>query len=349
MKTSPAPLSANLCHLDKDGNCKSTNGRYTAEFSLMMADADHDEVENTEDWTPDICDEANKGQLGRASFTYFHYGDGAFTDLAQHLGTDLSKAQVDYDFTVLVMLPRKFAGFLVDRTAILNADLLLDPTDPNFYLGLREITRRGLDMDIYLHSHGHLDGADGADFETLDENNPITDTELVERLAPELIGTPAVPIRMVYSGACYHGNFDAAWRSVGAKVVSGTWSINFYPNFYGNFADAWNAGDDYATSVAVSETASAKAAAQSFLEVQAASFVCDEDPSGDYWVLGTNACSENFFTDTDGDEGPDEAGYKLNDDYDPNLSGLENMNNASIRWIDGYLTVRKFVPLRLTW
>ena len=72
-------------------------------------------------------------------------------------------------------------------------------------------------------------------------------------------------------------------------------------------------------------------------------------PSGDYWVLGKNACSENFFTDTDGDDGPDEAGYKLNDDYDPNLSGLENINNASIRWIDGYLTVRKFVPLQLTW
>ena len=347
IKTSPVSLSADLCHLDKNGNCKSTNGAYTAKFSLMMADAD-DGVANTVDWTPDICDEANKGQLGRASFTYLHYGDGAFTDLAQHLGTNLSNAQVGYDFTVLVMLPRKFAGFFVDRAAINNADILLDPTDPNFYLGLREITRRGYDMDIYLHSHGHLDGTDGADFETLDDDDPITDTELVERLAPELIGTPAVPIRMVYSGACYHGNFDAAWRSVGAKVVSGTWSINFYPNFYGNFADAWNAGDDYATSVAVSETTSARTSAQSFIEVQAASFVCDDDPSGDYWVLGTNACSENFFTDTDG-EGPDEAGYKLNDDYDPNLSGLENMNNASIRWIAGDATIRKFMPLRLTW
>lgn len=373
------PVASDLCG---DNQC---NGRFRGTFEVMVADADGDGVENADDFTPEVCDEELKGQLGRASLIWFHMGDGPVTTFFQSMGTDLRKAMDGYDFTVLIIDPSYAGPFLVDATAIKDADLVLSPYEANLYLGMQEITERGYDMDVWVFSHGsqdeHDDGRVVTYFSSLDKNECVTegagvgeetcwnyvdddgdgledevdgvyDHEIVQNLDPARIGTDLVPIRMAYSIACYNEGMNWAWYDVGAKVVSGTLRINFYPVFYGGFADAWNTGSSYAASVAGSDDPADRLAVEAYMEGEGLLFDCDDFEDGSeelLSVLGLNPCAEDFFVDSDG-TGPDEAVFDIGvEHYDPAQSGLANMDRDSARFITGDGTIRKFFPPTLTW
>ena len=65
-------------------------------------------------------------------------------------------------------------------------------------------------------------------------------------------------------------------------------------------------------------------------------------------VLGNNACADDFFQDVDGKKGPDEGAYKIQEVYDPSLSGFENMLVSSERAFIGDDQIRFGAPTA-TW
>lgn len=387
-----------------DNQCEGT---FSATFGIKVKDADHDGVENPEDWTDEICDEELKGQLGRASVVYFHMGDGPFTTFFQGFATNLSKATTGYDYVVIVIDPTRVGPWLLNAAALHSADLVLDPYQDNLYLAMQEVTKRGYDMDIWIWSHGaqevyaaddgaehthimsldtdecvsppggelcgngldddddgttdeascvaapagelcwnqHDDDGDGS----VDETAGIFEYELVDDLTLAKIGTDSVPIRMTYSIACFNEGFNDAWYTVGAKVTSGTIGVNFFPTFYGGFADAWNTAASYDSAVLASDNAFDRGLVYTFIEAGGVAFDCDAvaAPNDYLSVLDLNACAEDYFTLVAGDP-VDEAGYAL-DDYDPTQSGTTNMDIQSLRIRTGDGLIQKYVPATLSW
>jgi len=130
------------------------------------------------------------------------------------------------------------------------------------------------------------------------------------------IGTDLVRIRMVYSIACFHQGMTWAWNQVGAYVSSGTQGIN--------------------------------TAVHAYMMWLSASFNCNDPGSGlgGASVLGTNICSRDFFVD---DGGGDNVQYDIGDDFDATRSGIDNMDNTSIRGALGDGTVQKYTPATLSW
>lgn len=400
--TTPS-VTADLCGPNQ------CNGRFKATYEVMVADADMDLIPNDDDFTPDVCDEEEKGQKGRASLVWFHMGDGPITTFFQAFGTDLSKALTGYDYKVVVVDPTYAGPFLINAAAINSADLVLSPYEANLYLAMQEITRRGYDMDIWVFSHGsqwtgsggvehtyfmsedtgecttapagelcgngHDDDGDGTVDEAactvapagelcwngiddggdgiVDNDDGVYDSEITQNLAPDRIGTDLVPIRMVYSIACFNEGMNWAWSQVGAVVTSGTEAINFFPVFYGGFADAWNTASTYTSSVIQSDKPGDRALVEAYVLAQGGTFDCDDInlPNHDeelLSVLGLNPCAQDFFVDSDG-TGADTATYDMGTSYDPALSGLGNMNAQSQRITDGDGTIKKFVPAHLSW
>ena len=402
--TPAAPtVSATLCG---DNQCL---GSAAAHFEVMVKDADMDGVENDEDFTPDVCDQAEKGQKGRASLVYFHMGDGPMTTFFQAFATDLSKALAGYDYRVVILDPTYAGPFLVNAQALGQADLVLDPFEDNLYLAMQEITRRGYDMDIWIWSHGaqmtrvglqrtdimSLDedecapmpdeicgngldddgdalvdegdcgpvpqgeicwnGSDDDGDGFVDEADGIFDSEIVQHLTPDRIGTTLVPIRMVYSIACFAEGMNWAWDLVGAYVTSGTLGIDFYPVFYGGFADAWSSASTYADAVVLSDKPGDRSLVNTYVDLQSVPWNCDDVsfPNGQEELLevrALNPCARDFFVDDDGAEVGDDAVYDIGASaYDASLSGQANMDAQSTRIIDGDGTIRKFVPATLSW
>lgn len=364
-------LYADLC---RGGDCDKLNGAMSSEIEVLAKDADRDCVENEDDYTPEPCDEALKGQLCRGSLVYFHYGDGPITDLAQNFGTDLSKATGGYDEVVLLVDDAQVGPFGLNSTALSQADVVMPPIEENFFAGLQELTALGCDIDVWMFSHGTVEWqADGLDVINLggsvtalsdDDGEPaadITTLELAEDADPLNSGTQSVPVRMTYSTACYYGEWNQTWLDVGAKVVSGSSDVNFFPLYYGNFADDWNGGDTYGASLAGESNSVDEGLSLSYVSAQGLL------PPWACLVLEENDCSDDFFVDSDlfpnvnaanqWIDGPDEAMYSLGGPlwdtvgivYDPTLSGLSNMRAASAKIPAGDLSVRKNVPPTLRW
>lgn len=369
-------LEADLC---RGGDCNDLNGAMAASVKIRRADADGDCVENIDDYTPDPCDELNKGQLCHASMVYFWYGDGWINDLAQNLGTNLSKAMTGYDRTVLMIDDNQIGPFNLDPAATDLADVVMAPTEANFFATLQDLTSRGCDITTWIHAHGDpvwvasITGdvsvgggwisAQLDDESMLDPTQTpnITTGELTADTEPAASGTSSVPVRMTYSTACFYELWNQPWLDAGAFVTSGAIDIDFAPNFYSNFADLWNAGADYGTSVAGEFNVLDEALAFAFVLTQG------EPPPWLCWVntvLGRNACARNFFTDTDAepfvdpntgvfDDGPDPAKYPIGGPmwdlagvtYDPTASGAQNMRASSVKAVDGDPFVTRFAPL----
>ncbi|HVV88210.1 MAG TPA: hypothetical protein VHE35_34450 [Kofleriaceae bacterium] len=391
-----------------DNQC---NGRFAANFDVMVQDADLDGTANEDDFTPDVCDEEEKGQKGRASLIYFHMGNGPMETFFQAFGTDLSKAMTGYDYKVVILDPTYAGPFLVNAPALAQADLILDPYEDNLYAAMREITRRGYDMDLWIWSHGAQFSRDGGHtFHTeimseddgecwdphghevcgngldddqdgvvdeaacivkppgppdeicwnaldddadgiVDEADGIWDTEIAQNLTPTRIGTPLVPIRMTYSIACFNEGMNWAWSQVGAYVTSGTIGVDFYPVFYGGFADAWNASSSYSAAVVASDRPGDRSLVNTYVDAQAVPWDCDDItlPNHDEELLSVrdrNACAHDFFVN---DGGTDDAVYDLGHSYDDTVSGQANMDAQSARVIDGDGAIHKFLPATLTW
>jgi hypothetical protein len=369
------PLEANLC---KGGNCSKLKGAMSANINVSAADADRDCVPNEQDWTPQPCDEAFKGQLCRASLVYFHYGDGFINDVVQNVGTDLVPALTGYDHTVLLIDDTQIGPFKLNAAALDAAEVVMLPTEQNFFAAMRDLTSQGCDIDVWTFSHGWPDWdtqADGTEAvgggkitayadDDGSTDPDITTDELLAATNPAVSGTPKVPVRMTYATACNYKEWNGPWQQVGAKVVSGSTDINFTPNFYDNFVASWNANQTYGTALATERTVGKENLAFGFIAaVPGAAWGCTA--VGDT-VLDKGPCAFDFFTDVDkqpmrdanGDfiDGADDAHYAIGGPladragitYDATTTGAVNMRRSSVKILGGTAAVRKGT-VGLTW
>lgn len=376
-------LADDLC---KGGDCSKLRGRMSVDLHVLTADADRDCVDNEADWTPEPCDEALKGQLCRGSLVHFAYEDGPLNDLVQNLGTDLAPAMTGYDRVILLIDDADVGPFNLNPAALGLADIVMLPSEANFFGAMRELTADGCDMDIWNFTHGMPDWdwdptamnpdafSGGGEITTGDDDehqaNPATDPdistdELLEATDPAVTGTSSIPVRMTYATSCHYEEWNDAWLDVGAKVTAGSIDINFIPNRYERFVSSWNLNNTYAFSLTNEPSAATEALAFGFLAAQGA--------VAPWWcvgntILGTNPCAFNFFNDSDHlptvdpasgawiSDGVDEAQYAIGGPlanlagitYDPLVSGAVNMRRASAKVRVGTGTIRKGTA-GLTW
>lgn len=376
-------IADDLC---KGGDCSKLRGRMSAEIHVLTADADRDCVENEDDWTPEPCDEALKGQLCRGSLVHFAYGDGPLNDLVQNLGTDLVPAMTGYDRVILLIDDADVGPFNLNPAALALADVVMLPSEANFFAAMRDLTADGCDMDIWNFTHGMPDwewddsvafptaysgggrittGDDDEHRDDPDVEPDITTDELLAATDPLTSGTSSIPVRMTYATSCHYEEWNDAWLDVGAKVTAGSIDINFIPNRYERFVGSWNMNNTYAFSLANEATAANEALAFAFIAAQGA--------VAPWWcvgntVLGNNPCAFNFFNDHDHQpiidsvtgewttDGPDDAQYGIGGPlmdlagipYDATVSGAVNMRRASAKVRVGDGSVRKGTA-GLTW
>lgn len=310
-------------------------GSAAATVQVMRADADGDGIPNIEDYTPEPCDEVNKGQLGVGLLLYYHYDDDSFTSLWQSVGTHLSEHYASYDYVVLLMDSTSSNSLATSTPAFTGADLVLPPTRDGLIEGMQELTSRGLAFDVFVHAHGYdraLD-PDDAKFEVL-EDEMIHGEWLVDATDPDNIGTArgGVPIVAFWGTTCWSDRQIDAWEEVGAMTASGAYHIQFHPNAWDNFWDNWVAGVPYRTSVDTSVTFGVRSAVNALMLAQSAwvPFATWPFQSCD-GPLGLSYCADDFFNDDIGFD----AAYDLSDVYDHNLSGRDNMDITSTRTFTG--------------
>ncbi len=337
---------------DSTGACKNFNGTVKVSWKIRLVDNDGDGVDNEDDFTPDPCDDVKLGEEhqaagGRASIVYFHMGDGDLNTLVQHVGVDLEKPMEGYEYVVLLIDDPKFLGLTLSDDALKNANLVLSPTEDNFFRAFQEVTSRGYDTDVWLWSHGALDGSGGATTNTLDPAVTIDSIDIATRLNPAVTGSRTVPIRMVYSTVCYHSANNDTWLSVGGKVSGAPRFIGFHPTLAGPFADLWNTGSTYGGAIAGQMATGAHLLAENFIWVQGeASLVsaaaglslpagCNVTDS----VFAQNPCAKWYFDDGAGDY----LGYNMNGgEYDQTRTGLDNLRFSSQWLLQGNVAVTKF-------
>jgi hypothetical protein len=309
------------------------NGSASATVQVMRADADMDNVPNPVDVTPEPCDEVNKGTEGIALLLYVHYDDPTFVSLAQTIGTNYSAHYAEYDYVALVMDNGVSNEGNLEAAAFQQADVVFEPSREGLLDAFRDLTSKGYRFDVKTHAHGYPNGAYDSEIEVV-TGDPISGDWLITATDPDEIGTArgGIPIIALWGTSCFQSLQIDAWHTVGALVASGAHHINFVPNAWMNYWDAWVTGVQYQPAVDSSVTLGVLAATQSFIVAQGAAppYMCVAPT-----VLGQNACAEDFFND---DVGPNDAAYNLEDIYNHSLSGAQNMAIASQRTFIGDVT-----------
>lgn len=316
------PLSSTLCG---DNQC---NGEMSAWVETLAADADGDGVINPDDFTPEICDEAEKGENGIGLLLYFQYDDNPLITLAQSIGTNLASIYSAYDYVVLVADSAESNPWAANRQAFADADAVFPPTREGLMNAMQLLTSEGMRFDTFIHAHGYKNGADDSDFETLAGTAHISGEWLVEATAPELIGTArgGVPIIAVGGTNCIALRQIDAWHEIGAITAKGTVDIAFFPLNWGPFSSAWIGGERFRDAVENADTPAVIAATSALVEAQGSvhPWWCPPSIAHPAGVLGNNPCAIDFFNDDDG-SGADEAAYPIQEVYDTSRTGFENM------------------------
>lgn len=302
------------------------NGSASATVQVMRADADYDNVPNSDDFTPEPCDELEKGTEGVALVLYSHYDDDYATTLGQSLAINLSKNYPAYDYVALVMDNDYSNAVNVDAAAFKKADIVYEPSRDGLLEAMRHVTAAGYRFDVKTHARGDENGAFDSELEVV-TGDMISGDWLVDATEPDLVGTArgGIPIVALWGTSGFQARQIDAWTTIGALVASGAQHINFRPNAWMNYWDFWVAGMQYRSAVDSSVTMGVVVAIDAIMLIQGA--------GAPWWciaptVLGENPCAEDFFND---DVGPHEAAYNLEDIYNHSHSGAGNMATASQR------------------
>ena len=311
------------------------NGSAAATIKVMRADADMDGVENDDDFTPEPCDEFEKGTNGNALLQYFHYDDDDFTTLAQSLGADLSRPYPAYDYKVLLIDSATSNPGGANSKAIREADLVFPPTRAGHLDAMQVLTAEGYRFDANVYAHGYKSNANDAKFETL-SGGMIKGDWLVSATEPDKIGTArgGVPLMAWWSTTCIAARQIDAWMEIGGLVASGAEDVQFYPNAYHNYVDNWLTLQSYDDAVENSVTSGVVTASEALVVAQGATapWFCVAPTA-----LGLNVCAEDFFND---DVGANDAAYNIWEVYDHSVSGADNMAISSERDFVGDINLR---------
>ena len=221
--------------------------------------------------------------------------------------------------------------------------MLVPPTLEGLLDALRVTTSYGYDITFFDLGHGGADAFGDAFFTSADATGTIFESQLDWALAPQNIGACDLPLRAVNSLACYFGQMNAMWIDHGAKVSGGANAGEFFPQELNGFVRHWNNGDTFGTSTAASFDPIVRNLNR--LAVGAVGVTYYPTMGCVDSVLGLNDCAQQFFTVS----GPTSMSFANNgrNDYDPSLSGQDNMDAGSADVIAGFLGIDKFTPL--TW
>ncbi len=270
---------------------------------------------------------------GAASLVFFYYGDSPFLTLSQET-LRLKKALEGYGRSILLkhdFIPEPFDLSSNDEKL---ADVVDTPTADNLIRYLRELADNHHMIDLFIFSHGQS-GSFRVSTGQHGSRSEFRASDITTRLAPAQTGLQEFPIRMIWSTLCFGESLNEAWRSIGAKVVSGAQRVNFYPNQFGKFAEAWNKGDvSYEQALSDADTATSRTLAQTYIATIHAPSTRQRwggCPIG-RTVLGKNPCAKDYFTT---------IWSATADEFDNVGDGSKYMNFASQRIIAGDRTLTK--------
>lgn len=236
----------------------------------------------------------------KTAMIFFMYtGDKYWTELAQDLGIDVSKAFAGYDRKVFLSTTGELGDLKLDlnEKARKEADVFEAPTKANFVKQLKELTKNGYMIDIIIASHGSSDssgkglwvGSDGS----------ITEDYLRAELTPGKTGYRKLPIRAVMMSQCFGNSLNDMWRSLGAKATAGSVEINFYPNQVTGFVNAWQDGKTFEAALDAADDSASRTVVQLYLSLIAAPMQRDKGkwdgcPLGQT-ILGKDPCFKDYF------------------------------------------------------
>jgi hypothetical protein len=262
-----------------------------------------------------------------AALTIFYFDDNLFYSLVQNAQVNLQHCIDGYDKSVLLKEDYNPVG--QDRPTELGK-----PNREVFLNNLVELADEGFLVDIFLFAHGNDDRI------YLANNLSLTNDLLRAELAASETGHAELPIRMVYQMNCYGQSFNQTWLALGAKVVSGARSVNFYPNQFNKFAAEWKKGHvPFSEALRLSNTESSRTVMQSLIAADALTkFNFDKCPIG-RTVLGDHACAKSYF----------DANWGLGDEWQAGLSGTENMNYFSRIFRVGLTNLTRNDTSSLSW
>ncbi|MCI0397950.1 MAG: hypothetical protein L0332_16675 [Chloroflexi bacterium] len=233
---------------------------------------------------------------GAASLIFFYYGDSEQITLAQET-MKLKRAMDGYACKVLLK-HNVVPNFLDIREGDeKEADIKEAPTADNLVKYLIELGNDGYMIDLWIFSHG----APGAFVASQGQHGTVDmfgAGDVQARLGSAQTGLTQLPIRMIWSTLCYGASLNAAWTSVGAKVVAGAQDVNFYPTQFRGFSEEWNKGNvSYETALSRSDTAASRTATQVYLSTM------DAPKTRQQWggcplgrtVLSQNDCAKDYF------------------------------------------------------
>lgn len=265
-----------------------------------------------------------------ASIVFFYFGDSYLTTLCQEtVPIDLALDGVDHK---VVLKHDVDAGpFEFSKRAEEDADTVLPPTAENLLSQIEELRDRGFDTDLYVFAHGVRGGftvsrGEHGDTQIL-RGHAIAD----RLLGPDREGARC-PLRSVYQVNCWGASLNETWLEVGAKVVAGARSVQFFPNQFRTFITAYNGGQGFVVSVRRSEQNQiARQLARAYL-------LADALNTRSKWggcapgktVMGKDLCAEIYFRKK-----------WIGDDWIPGLSGRQNMDEASRMIIGGKKRIKK--------
>lgn len=381
--TACVTLSMHCPTLDTDSATalvKLGNGT-SLEFTVEaeMVDKDGDGI-GTEDWIDDPCyDPATfHGSAGEASMVYFYYDGKGITQLVQSLNVNINKMLDDtsgYDYTHVWIDPDDPNYWLTDNDhnpfSELEPSQVADswsrPTEKNFFGDIRRLVSEGYTITIVVMAHGTDEGWEhqghcdvpGCNVGGDDWDEIIDNDDIWEQMHPNNIGIAVVPIRMVYSTSCVFESLNDDFGSVGTQVTSGTWSVNFFPPYWGEFSDDWLAGDRYDTAVTDSETgvtaALARTGVRAFVDARGYAWMLSDNAQLDLAcfvtptaITGKNACAEDGFTYAPGHAIEDTYIYNIEHNgyvYDTKRSGWSNIKSSSLRFIEGAASMTRSTPI----
>jgi len=266
-----------------------------------------------------------KCDKGSASIVFFYMGDSKFTTLFQET-TKLKKAMQGYKKVVLLKhdVTDSFLDFSEEDEKIAN--VIATPTKANFFKYIKDLSKEGYYLDIWIWSHGTTN-----DFRcsngTFGDNGTITNDDITTELSPSKTGLTKIPIRMVYQVNCVGESLNSEWISIGAKTSIGTRYTNFYPTQFGAFADEWNKGSvKVKSAIESSNTSTSRTLVQTYLAVVHAPTHNKDWGSCKLFqtVLGDSDCAKEYFT----------YYWLSSSQWQSGKSGQDNMNYSST-WIIG--------------
>ncbi|MEM6996771.1 MAG: hypothetical protein AAF721_40085, partial [Myxococcota bacterium] len=318
-------------------------GSASATIETLPADADMDGVDNDHDFTPEMCDEYNKGEEGIGALVYFHFEDDGLEGLVQAVGTHLAAIYREYDYVVLVADNETSNPMGIKAPAFSGADAVYPPTRAGLLDAMRDLTANGMRFDHYTWAHGYKAGDSDSTYDVL-SGGRISGQWLIDATQPSEIGTArgGIPQMAWWSSTCIAARQIDAWTTIGGLAAGGATDVYFYPTSFGAYFNDWIGGVPYRLAAESSHTPTAVAFAEyavNYLGGQAPWECVSDDPAtpdiyhdGPGVVSGLNACADDFFND---DVGPNDAKYNISDVYTVGLSGSDNMAISSTRQFAG--------------